>query len=528
VSRSAWLAPLLAAALLAPALALRSSWPPDETRYADVARVMAQGGALAVPTLHGETYGEKPPLPFWAAASLIGVGVPPLLALRAVSLAAGVASVALVPAIGAGLGLPAAAGAVGALVLATTPLFLVHAQLGMLDTLLAAAVAAAVACKLWRGRPGARRALWTGLEGAALGAALLVKGPVALLFPLGLRLGAGRRRGPARADAGDLAALGVALAVTVAWLAAAAAEAGLDYALSLAFGQLAQRVAGAGDDVPHAAAPGELLWVGFAWLLPWSAFGLAALSRETRAALPDGLRPLLGWLLAPWLVLSLLPSQQVQYLLPALPAGALLVGALAALPLGRALPLGLRALGAVAGAALLAFGVGADALLAPDAFDPSIRASLVGDGVLRAGLAAAGAGLLALCLLPLRARPLWPRAAGAGALAFAAALLVTWRADDWISGRPILSHPVVASAARVAAPSAMRSAVRLYAGRAEVEMLEKDELLAEARRDPGLVGLVWERHLSRFPAGAFEELARGHVMGRSLLAVRAKSPASAP
>jgi len=78
------------------------------------------------------------------------------------------------------------------------------------------------------------------------------------------------------------------------------------------------------------------------------------------------------------------------------------------------------------------------------------------------------------------------------ALCFAAAVLVTWRADAWISGRPILSHPVVAGAARVAAPSAMRSAVRLYAGRGQVEALEKDELLAEARRDPGLVGLVWE------------------------------------
>jgi 4-amino-4-deoxy-L-arabinose transferase-like glycosyltransferase len=526
VSR-AWLAPLVAAALLCPALVLRSSWPPDETRYADVARAMAEGGSLAVPTLNGEPYTEKPPLPFWAAAALAEAGVPVLAALRVVSLAAGVLTVALVPALGAGLGLPAAAAARGALVLATTPLFLVHAQLGMLDALLAAAVAAAAACKLRRGRAGARRTLWTGLEGAALGAALLTKGPVALLFALGLRLGAGRRPGPARADASDLAALGLALALALAWLLAAAAEGGADYALGLAFGQLARRVAGVGgDEVPHPAAPGELLAVGFAWLLPWSALGLAALRRETRRALPGGTAPLVGWLFAPWVALSLLPSQQVQYLLPALPAGALLAGALAGAPLARALERGLRALGAALGAGLLASGAALDALLAPDAFEPSIRAALAGDAVLRAGLAAAGAAILLACLLPLRGRALWPRAAAAAALCFAVALLVSWRADDWISGRPILSHAVVAGAARVAAPSAMRSAVRVYAGRPEVEALEKDELLAEARRDPGLVALVWQRHLGRFPPGAFEELARGHVMGRGLLAVRGQTPQS--
>jgi len=151
-------------------------------------------------------------------------------------------------------------------------------------------------------------------------------------------------------------------------------------------------VAGAGgDEVPHPAAPGELLAVGFAWLLPWSAFGLVALRREVRRALPDGIAPLVGWLFAPWVALSLLPSQQAQYVLPALPAGALLVGALASAPLGHALELGLRALGVAVGAALLAFGVAGGALLGPDVLEPSIRAALVGDVALRPGLVAAGA-----------------------------------------------------------------------------------------------------------------------------------------
>jgi 4-amino-4-deoxy-L-arabinose transferase-like glycosyltransferase len=518
------LAVAVAVALLLPTLALRSSWPPDETRYADVANAMARGGWLAVPTLHGEPYGEKPPVPFWLGAGLIHAGVPPLHALRVVAVAAGVATVALVGPLAAGLGLPAAAAARGALVLATTPLWLVHAQLGMLDALLALWVALAALCKLRRARPGVRRADWTLLEGLALGAALLTKGPVALLFPAGLRLGAGRRPGPARADASDAAALAVALAVAGAWLAALAVEVGPDYAFELAFGQVARRVGG--DEVPHPGAPGELLAVGFAWLLPWSALGLAALRRDVRAALPRGLGPAAGWLFAPWIALSLLPSQQAQYMLPALPAGALLVGAVAGAPAGRGLALALRGLGAALGAALVAFGALAGALLRPDALDPGIRAALVADAWLRAGLVLAGALLVAAALAPRGGAPLWPRAALGAAAVFAAAVLVTWRADAWLSGRAILGHPVVAGAARVAAPSAMRSAVRLWAGRDSVEHLEKDELLAEARRDPALVGLVWERHLGRLPPGAFEILARGQVMGRGMVAVRAAPEAS--
>ena len=47
-------------------------WPPDEPRFAEVAREMMQSGNYLAPTVNNLPYKEKPPLLFWAisAASL--------------------------------------------------------------------------------------------------------------------------------------------------------------------------------------------------------------------------------------------------------------------------------------------------------------------------------------------------------------------------------------------------------------------------------------------------------------------------
>jgi len=64
----------LAAAVLVPSLFSRDLWPPDEPRYMEVAREMAVSGDYLVPELGGDTYVDKPPLFFWAAAGLYKLG----------------------------------------------------------------------------------------------------------------------------------------------------------------------------------------------------------------------------------------------------------------------------------------------------------------------------------------------------------------------------------------------------------------------------------------------------------------------
>ena len=528
----------LAAALLLPTLGLRSLWPPDETRYADVARGMRAHGDYVVPRLDGELYGEKPPVFFWAIAAANAAGVPLGAAPRLVSIASGIATVALVPRIAGALGLAAPIGARAALILATTPLLLVYAQLGLLDAASTFLVTFAIAAKLARaGGRSAHRVGLAVLEGLLLGAALLTKGPVLLLFPVGLRVGAALARGggvrPGRPDASDLASLGVALAVAVAWLGAAASSAGADYASSITLGQAARRMAG---DAPHLRPPGFLLAVTALGFLPWTLFGV---DRMVRAAVDgwrrSGWRPsewretdagtgaLLGWLFLPLAFLSLLATQQPHYVLPGLPAAALLVArALDAAPTW--IRRSLAGLGVALSAGLLAAALGADAVFATGPPPQPATQAALADLTLRGIAACAGGALLALSLrrLPAGAR-LWRRAAAGSAVAFAAAVLLVWRIDRYIAPWALLGDPRLAAAPRLAADGSLRTSLRVATGRDDVLPLGRS-FARQLAADPGLVAVVRERDLARAEIGAveIEVLARGFSRGHVALAVRAR------
>jgi 4-amino-4-deoxy-L-arabinose transferase-like glycosyltransferase len=519
----------LAALLLLPTLALRGIWPPDETRYADVARGMLASGDFVVPRLHGSVYGEKPPVFFWATAAATALGVPLSVAPRLVSVLSALATLALLPLVGAGLGFGPRDAARGALVLATTPLFLLYAQMGLLDLLCTFLVTAAIAARCAREGAGAgRRLALAGTEGLALGLALLTKGPVLLLFPLGLCLGAWLSRTPrrpARPERSDALVLALALGVAGAWLAAAWQGAGgPEYVRSITIGQAVRRVSG---EAPHLRAPGFLLATSLLGFLPWTllvAGALPRLWRQPPGRWPPGAAPLLGWVGLPLGLLSLLETQQPHYVLPALPAAALAAGALLREEPPAWVRRGLQLLGVGLGLATLAAAFALPQLLRALHLDPAARALLEEDPALR-GLALAMAVALVVLASVRRLGPAdtVPRRAALGAACLVAGLLaLSWRVDPLMLPRELLARPELRTAPRLVAPMSLRSAVRVQTGRTEVDLLAERELLEQMRREPGLVALLWWRDLVRLdaPSGTFQQIGRGFARGRSVVAVR--------
>jgi 4-amino-4-deoxy-L-arabinose transferase-like glycosyltransferase len=314
-----WLALLLLSLLLRPLL------PVDETRYIGVAWEMWQRGEFLVPWLNGEPYSHKPPLLFWlihAGWWLFGVNewwprcVAALLSLAVLLAVSRLARLLwpgdrltprLVPWVLFGFVFWSA--------------FYTWVQIDMLVVL--ATVLAMTGLELaGRGRTSG----WL-LCGVAIGAGALSKGPVILLHVLPVALLAplwldAQTRPAWRAwYVGLLASVAAGAAIGLAWAVPAAIAGGEAYAQAILWGQTAERLV---DSFAHA----QPWW----WYLPWLPL-LAApwillpwlwrhLWRRPRDA---GERFCLVWLLAVIALASVVSGKQAKYLLPVLPAIALLL-----------------------------------------------------------------------------------------------------------------------------------------------------------------------------------------------------------
>lgn len=172
----------LAFVLYLPRLGMVDIMPPDEPRYAQVAREMLQSGDFLVPTLNGEPYKEKPPLMFWLAAGLGSMGgdVGPWAA-RLPSALSAIAILLLTYVLARSMFGPET-GFLAALVLLTTTRFWWEAGTGQLDMLLTACVTTAIVA-LWQWHTTKSLTALV-IFYIALGAGLLAKGPPALVFPL--------------------------------------------------------------------------------------------------------------------------------------------------------------------------------------------------------------------------------------------------------------------------------------------------------------------------------------------------------
>jgi len=353
---------------------MRPVLPIDETRYLTVAWEMWLDGNWLVPHLNGVPYSHKPPLLFWLIDLMWHVAGPGEGAARLVGLGGGIASAALTGVIARVLW-PGRVG-IGAwsvMMTAAAGLFTVFSTLVMFDLLLTAAVLLGVLGMLLAWRRG--RFGWWALVAAGIGIGILAKGPVALLHVLAV--GALAPLWMAQAPSGGwrrwyggigLAVLGGAL-IALGWAIPAALAGGPEYEKMILWGQTAGRVANA---FAHRRP-----WYFYILLLPlfawpwgwWPAFWRGLVARRWRALEPE-LRLCVVWFVALLVAFSVISSKQIHYLVPDLPALALIaarftVGAdgtarrrdllppFALLVVVAALPLALDAIAAMGKLALL-------------------------------------------------------------------------------------------------------------------------------------------------------------------------------
>ena len=307
---------------------LRPLLPVDETRYLSVAWDMWQGSSKFVPRLNGELYSHKPPLLFWLMNlvwSVFGLGD---IAPRLVAPTFGLASVLLTGGLARRLwpDAPDRAG-FAALIVATSVVFLLFGSTTMFDTMLTAAtLAAMLALVALRSAPGTLPVL--GL-GAALALGVFAKGPVILVHvmpaALLMPLWADRQTRPALASWYRAIALSVvvALALVALWLGPALVFGGEEYRSDVLWRQSAGRMV---DSFAH----NRPVWFFvamlpvFAWPWGWSRSALAALAPRALIA-EEASRLLLVWAVGALVAFSLISGKQVHYLVPEMPALALLL-----------------------------------------------------------------------------------------------------------------------------------------------------------------------------------------------------------
>jgi len=174
---------LVCLALFVPTL-FRGFMNPDETRYAEIAREMAESGDWVVPRLNYVPFLEKPPLTFWlVAASIKAFGFHPW-SVRLAPLLAAVAGILLTLELGAAALGSRRKGLVGALLVATTVEYFILSVSLVTDMVFSAFLLGAWYC-FWRFyERGGEGRTWIVLFWAATAVACLAKGPLGLVLSL--------------------------------------------------------------------------------------------------------------------------------------------------------------------------------------------------------------------------------------------------------------------------------------------------------------------------------------------------------
>ena len=326
---------------------------PDEGRNAEVAREMADGGGVVVPQLNGLPYLDKPILYFALGAASMKLLGPTVLAARLPSLLLTLATVALVGWFGARIfGRSGAWTAI--LATASMPFTLAYSRTVIFDSTLTFFVVLALVAFYMAtaardhsgllhgmgergppagpsGSPATRGRMgewWTTIAWTAMALGVLTKGPIALAIPLMVAIPFAAWRRAWRTIADPLSLLLFAALLTP-WLFGVSRQIPdfLHYAIVT---ETANRLTT--DELQRTGPIWYFLAILPAAALPWSLVAIGAWRtikrRRDRHGNMDGrVVYLLLWILIPLLFFSLSQSKRPQYILPLVPAVALLVAA---------------------------------------------------------------------------------------------------------------------------------------------------------------------------------------------------------
>ena len=317
---------LLAAAYLA-FLGRAGLHEPDETRYAEIVREMRASGDYLIPTLNGFPHLQKPPVIYWTTAATMRLFGENEIGARMTPILAALGVLWLTYWIGRRWFDPAT-GRTAAWLLAGSLEFFVLGRGLCPDMVMTFWITAAIAAFIWaRTHPHPNRLRFTPFF-IGMGIAFATKGPMGILVPLSMAIGwqwaiRSPDENPVRVP--WLAGMALTLLLALSWFAAC----------SIRHPELWQYFAKYefidrffstthGRSQPFWFFVPILLvgWLPWTPLFPlaWSGQRPTWVYPNWREAIPWAL---LGWLLPPFLLLSLSGSKLVTYILPLFPGIAL-------------------------------------------------------------------------------------------------------------------------------------------------------------------------------------------------------------
>ncbi len=302
----------------------------DEARFSQATHQMLETGDYITPHLGSETRFKKPIGIYWlqaAAVKLTGMAEnAPIWAYRIPSLLAAFGSVFLVWRIGRQLFGPQA-GLIAALLLAVTPILETEARLAKTDSVLLFCALLAQMALLAAYRDKARVWATPLLFWGALGAGILIKGPIVPLLSglTVLALVAWERKGAWLKALRPLIGVPFLLLMVLPWFLIIAIQHGGDFFQESVGKDLLGKVA-AGQE-SHGAWPGTHLLTAPLAYWPGFFFVLMALPWVWKERHRPEVRFCVAWLAPFWLVFELIVTKLPHYTLPAIPAAMLLAGA---------------------------------------------------------------------------------------------------------------------------------------------------------------------------------------------------------